>query len=117
MIRSNLVATGCTLESGDHAADWVDYPGGHADYWERWQDAGENWLHAHNLPVDILSSEYDDHPRGRILYDLKSKRFILYADERLQNAPTIRTIKAKFGLLREAVTVRSDLHYRAPRCC
>lgn len=111
MVAGQLVAAGCRLEDGELAGDWIDYPGGHADYWERWQEAGRAWLVRHGLPLDILSSEYDEHPRGRIVFDRRFGGFILYADRRLQKPERLNRIKQAFGL-RDAVKIMSDPHYR-----
>lgn len=112
MVGDRLIAAGCELQDGEPAGDWIDYPGGHADYWERWQEAGRQWLIQHDLPLEILSSEYDEHPRGRIVFDRRAGHFLLYADRRLQTANRLGQIKRAFGLGNATVKVLSDPHYR-----
>ena len=63
-------------------------------------------------PKRIVSTEYDDWPRGRIVYETLARRFVIYADRRLQAPDTIDVIKAAFGLGDAEVIVKSDLHYR-----
>jgi hypothetical protein len=52
-------------------------------------------------------------PRGRIVYHIKTRHFILYADRRLQQEDTIASIADKFGLVPGSFIVRSDAHYRS----
>ena len=63
-------------------------------------------------PDRIASTEYDQWPRGRIVYETQPRRFVLYADRRLQKPDIIDTLKAAFGLNEVEVVVRSDAHYR-----
>jgi len=41
-----------------------------------------------------------------------AKRFVIYADRRLQKPEVVEAPKAAFGLNASTVIVRSDLHYR-----
>ena len=63
-------------------------------------------------PDRIASTEYDQWPRGRIVYETPPRRFVLYADQRLQKPDIIDTLKTAFGLNEVEVVVRSDAHYR-----
>jgi hypothetical protein len=69
-------------------------------------------LAASGYPALIASTEYDDWPRGRIVYETLATRFVLYADRRLQTPEVIDALKTVFGLIKVEVIVRSDLHYR-----
>ncbi|GGE95363.1 hypothetical protein GCM10011404_30620 [Sphingomonas prati] len=105
-----LVAAGCPVADASPYGDCLTYDGGHAEHWDRWQEAGGVWLAAHGLPLSILSTEYDDHPRGRIVKEPGS--FVLYADRRLQTADRLDSICSRFELDRAKVSLRSDAHYR-----
>jgi hypothetical protein len=61
----------------------------------------------------IAEHEYETFPRGRIVYHVKTRRFILYADRRLQQQDTMASIADKFGLATGSFVVRSDAHYRS----
>jgi hypothetical protein len=111
-IGDRLLAAGCSLADAEPADDWLDYQGGHAEHWDRWREAGATWLGRNNFPIEILSSEYDEHPRGRIVYDRRSSCYLLYADIRLQNKERLHEIMTVFNLMAETVSVRSDPHYR-----
>ncbi|ANC88642.1 hypothetical protein [Sphingomonas sp. NIC1] len=110
MVDDVLVAAGCELEDAARYGDCLTFDGGHAEHWERWQEAGGHWLAKNGLPARILTTEYDEHPRGRIVKEPGG--FVLYADQRLQSPARITAICERFGLGRAAVLVRSDPHYR-----
>jgi hypothetical protein len=63
-------------------------------------------------PLVIVSTEYDEWPRGRIVHETSTRRFVLYADRRVQKPDIIAALKAGFGLTASTVIVRSDAHYR-----
>ncbi|WP_174279398.1 hypothetical protein [Sphingomonas bacterium] len=110
MVDDVLVAAGCELEHAAPYGDCLTYDGGHAEHWEQWQQAGGHWLNANGLPAAILTSEYDEHPRGRIVKDPGG--FVLYADRRLQTPARIAAVCERFGLEVGSTSIRSDSHYR-----
>lgn len=111
MVGDHLVAAGCHVKEAEITEDWADYPGGHADYWDRWREAGRGWLVRHGLPLEILSSEYDEHPRGRIVFERRSHCFLLYADRRLHTVHRLSSIRKAFELGHN-VKIFRDPHYR-----
>ncbi|HEY9092137.1 hypothetical protein [Parasphingorhabdus sp.] len=109
-VDHTLVAAGCTLEDAVQYGDCLTYDGGHADHWARWQEAGGYWISRNGLPLDILTTEYDDHSRGRIVKEPDS--FVIYADRRLQTPKYLNAVCARFRLIRSQTLIRSDDHYR-----
>jgi hypothetical protein len=73
---------------------------------------GAERLRAIGFPDCIASTEYDEWPRGRIVYETPAKRFVIYADRRLQKPGAIDALKRAFGLHEAEVIVMSDSHYR-----
>ena len=61
----------------------------------------------------VRSYEYEDWPRGRIVFDQSRDLFILYADRKLMTPATIARIKAQFHLQEERTEVKSDFHYQS----
>ena len=105
-----LVSKGCPLSEAFEYGDCLTFEGGHAEAWDHWQSLGAAGLAKGELPASILTSEYDEHPRGRIVKE--PNRFVLYADRRLQTKTRIEKICARFELPRSETIVRSDPHYR-----
>ncbi len=97
----------CLCRSGRHR---VDHPRGHYELWTELAGKGKSWLKTQGFPTLIASSEYEAHPRGRVVYDTASKGFVVYLDPRI-SAPQFRTcLKVAFGLGGQKIIVRRDAH-------
>lgn len=107
-----LVIDRSPLEEAEPYGDCRTHAAGHYERWQEWQALGVPSLRAIGYPKSIATTEYDDWPRGRIVYEVVPQRFVLYADRRLQKPEIIAALKRAFGLGDAEVFVRSDLHYR-----
>lgn len=67
------------------------------------------------LPIEVASSEYEEHPRGRVVFDRRAERFIIYADQKLQVKAITDDVKALFAIVDRNCLVRSDSHYATGR--
>jgi hypothetical protein len=83
-----------------------------AGHYERWKRLGSAQLVVLGYPQRISWTEYDDWPRGRIVYQKPARRFIIYADLRLQKPDVDDALKIAFGLNNAEELVMSDAHYR-----
>jgi hypothetical protein len=61
----------------------------------------------------VRSSEYEDWPRGRIVFDRARDLFVLYADRKLLTPAMIARIATQFHLPAERTEVQSDWHYQS----
>jgi hypothetical protein len=61
----------------------------------------------------VRSYEYEDWPRGRIVFDRSRDLFILYADRKLLTPATIAHIQTQFHLPAGRIEVQTDLHYQS----
>jgi hypothetical protein len=61
----------------------------------------------------VRSYEYEDWPRGRIVFDRARDLFILYADRKLLTPAMIAHIATQFHLQEDRTEVQSDLHYQS----
>jgi hypothetical protein len=111
-VKGVLVIDRSTLDEAEPYGDCITHAAGHYERWQEWQALGIARLAANGYPDLILSSEYDQWPRGRIVYETPTRRFVLYADRRLQKPDTVDALKTAFGLNQAEVMVRSDAHYR-----
>ena len=66
-VGDELIAVVCDLTNAVPYGDCLTYDGGHAEHWEAWQKAGASSLRSSGLPERIATSEYEEHPRGRIV--------------------------------------------------
>jgi hypothetical protein len=60
-----------------------------------------------------LTPEYEDWPRGRIVFDRSKDRFVLYADRKLMLPATIARIQKQFSISAGRTMVETDLHYQS----
>jgi hypothetical protein len=60
----------------------------------------------------VRSHEYEDWPRGRIVFGRSRDLFILYADRKLLTPATIARLKTQFHLPAERTEIQSDFHYQ-----
>jgi hypothetical protein len=87
---------------GDHRT----FPNSHIHVWRRLQLAG-------SVP---LESEYDEFPRGRVMYHPSSDQFTILADRCILNREhLIAEIKEALNLPNKA-KLDSDPHYRCWTC-
>lgn len=110
--RDMLVTDSVPLTEAEPYGDCLTHPRGHYEMWDRWRLAGPSWLKSNGLPTAICRTEYEEHPRGRIVYERPAELFIIYADRRLQIERTVRLIVEAFRLAGERFEIRSDDHYR-----
>jgi hypothetical protein len=111
-VNGVLVVDLSTLDEAEPYGDCITHATGHYECWDHWQTLSTTRLAALGYPDCIVSTEYDHWPRGRVVYETPTRRFVLYADRRLQKPEVIDALKTAFGLNDAEVIVRSDSHYR-----
>jgi hypothetical protein len=107
-----LVVDRSTLAEAEIYGDCITHARGHYECWQEWQALGGTRLATKGYPAKIASTEYDEWPRGRVVYETPANRFVLYADRRLQSREIVAALKTIFGIATADVVVKSDLHYR-----
>jgi len=107
-VNGVLVIDRSTLDDAERYGDCITHAAGHYERWQEWQALGMARLVAVGYPGRIGWTEYDQWPRGRIVYETLTRRFVLYADRRLQKPDVIDVLKTAFGLNDAEVFVRSD---------
>jgi hypothetical protein len=94
------------LREGEPYGDHLTHPRGHAEVWERWQRNG----------TVLPDMEYEEAPRGRVMYNTKTRRFTLLADKCiLRDKNVVRRIMSELRLPRSTET-GTDSHYRCFVC-
>ena len=90
----------------------LTFPCGHAETWERWRALTGRERRRIGVPDVVMTCEYDDFPRGRIVADRKRKSFTVYADSKLHASPWLTMIIEAFGLDPLRCVLMMDGHYR-----
>jgi hypothetical protein len=94
------------LSEAEPYGDHLTHPRGHAEVWERCQRNGA-------VSPDM---EYEEPPRGRVMYNTRTQRFTLLADRCiLRDKNVVRRIMSQLHLPRHTET-GTDIHYRCFVC-
>jgi hypothetical protein len=101
-----------SLAEAEPYGDFLTHPRGHYDVWSAWQKLDAIALAKKAIPQTVAYHEYEDFPRGRIVYHVQARQFIIYADRRLQRSDIIGEIATLFAITPGTFIVRSDAHYR-----
>ena len=107
--RRNIL--GGANDSGRSASgDCLTYGPGHYETWAHW---------CRDRTVDpalralVRSYEYEDWPRGRIVFDRSRDLFIIYADRKLLTWQQSHASQLTFICRRDHAGVKSDFHYQS----
>jgi hypothetical protein len=108
--ETRLLTAGYPLDQAEVYGDFLTYGPGHYETWTHWH---------RDKTIDpvfraiVRSSEYEDWPRGRIVFDRSRDLFILYTDRKLMTPATIARIETQFHLPAERTEVQSNWHYQS----
>ena len=105
-----LVSHKLTLDEAETYGECLTCPLSHFDSWEATK-RGAQLLTPLDAPTRavIATSEYEEWPRGRIVFNFAAQRFVVYADR--QAFTYAEQIREMFNLPDDTV-FRTDLHYR-----
>ena len=107
VIRGEIVFDRESREVGE-GEDFVNYSKSHFDMWEKLA-AGKK------IKGRRVWGDFATFPRGRLLYDVRARRYVLYADKCVTPSD-IRRIKKALGIERKRCEVRVDEHYSCDKC-
>lgn len=110
--ESALVTDRTALALAEPYGDCLTHAHGHYEVWERWRRLSAAARAKAGLPQGIVDREYEDFPRGRVVYHQPSALFWIYADRRLHQTFVFDQLRSAFGLPEDQCVVRSDPHYR-----
>ena len=108
--EARLLAAGCPLDQAEPYGDCLTYGPGHYETWAHWR---RDRTVEPALRALVRSYEYEDWPRGRIVFDQSRDLFIIYADRKLLTPATIARLETQFQLPQERTEIQSDLHYKS----
>lgn len=104
----------CSLKQGEVYGRMLTCAHGHYEVWGQWQD-GSRPVRASFAPL-VKASEYEEWPRGRVVYDPDNRLFFLYADVQiLRRQGLVKAILEMFGLPLNRTLTKTDGHYQSTR--
>jgi hypothetical protein len=113
--RIAIVALTVPLDRAVKYGEMLTVEAGHYEFWTALSKRGAAGLRAEGLPTAPAWSEYEEWPRGRVMYDMMKSRFIVRADVQLHRQHFVEMIAERFGLNTNNLVVLGDDHYRSFR--
>jgi hypothetical protein len=106
LLNGKLIIDSMPLAEAEPYGDHMTHPRSHIDVWGQWRLVGK-------VPGE---SEYEEFPRGRVMYNTKTRRFTLLADKCiLRDKGIISKIMSALSLPKTTKT-GTDEHYRCTHC-
>ena len=99
--RGRSLAAAIPLADGDETAHVIDSPVNHVGYWPQFKRR-----HPH-----LWTVEYEDVPRGRVLFSKETKMFCVYMDMKLHRPRIKAALRRTFGVSGRKVRFATDPHY------
>ena len=107
LVADNVIFDTSTIASAEEYAGRATHALGHIECWSRLQKDGL-------APRDM---EYEEPPRGRVVYDTKASQFTVYADRCiLIKKQLVSRIMDELNLPRKSTSTSTDSHYRCSYC-
>jgi hypothetical protein len=108
--EARLLTAGCPLDQAEPYGECLTFGPGHYETWTHWR---RDQTVDPALRALVRSHEYENWPRGRIVFDRSRDLFIIYADRKLLTPATIARLETQFLLPTERTEIHSDLHYKS----
>jgi hypothetical protein len=106
LFKRRLIIESVPVSQAEACEGFCNHPLSHEQCWSQLQRRG----------VVTAGVEYDEPPRGRVVYNAGTQQFLLLADRCiLKNPELVKRILAVLDLPASTKT-KSDSHYRCARC-
>ena len=105
LIAGRLVFDSTPVSQAENYADCKNHGGSHLGRWDKFFLAGV-----------VPQGEYEEHPRGRTVFNIDSRQYTIYADRCIiRKKSVVRQIIRQMGLPRDT-KISTDPHYRCFLC-
>jgi hypothetical protein len=93
--------------------DCLTSPHGHYELWEAWRIAPPS----KELAVIVYDAEYEEWPRGRVVFNIVQEQFVIYGDRQVLKHKLLSRILDRFGIATDQAkfTFATDEHYQSTR--
>ena len=107
LIGNRLIIDSTPLNAAEPYGECLGHAKSHIDFWAERQALGE-------VPRD---TEYEEHPRGRVVFNSKTERYSFCADRCiLKKKSVVKRIMTAMRMPIEMSDIIADSHYRCFRC-
>jgi hypothetical protein len=106
LLDGKIIIDATPLSRAESYGTALTHPTGHDDYWSHLQHTGA-------VPAEV---EYEELPRGRVVFDGREQRFTLYADACILREKSVVKKLMSLMHLPDDTALSTDPHYRCFRC-
>jgi hypothetical protein len=107
VVSGNALIDSTPLSQAEPYVDFLIHAGGHDKVWQRYQQSG----------LVAADMEYEESPRGRVMYNTETQRFTLLADKCiLKNNGVVKKIMSAMNLPSKTTDKGTDEHYQCSAC-
>jgi hypothetical protein len=107
VVRGKLITLGIPASEGKNYGDYAIYEPSHYEKWNELQRSGA-------VPPEC---EYEEFPRGRVMFHARDAKYLLLADRCiLGDKKMVTHIMQELNLPEAKTTCDRDSHYRCFRC-
>lgn len=103
IVNGSILSNEVNVRDGEEYGDYVNY----SSHWDLWKAAQKYY-------PELKHIEYDTFPRGRVVFNKKTRKYIIYLDPKLNNEIDIDLIIDRFDLSSGAYIIDDkDEHYQS----
>ena len=96
-IDGKLVALKIDIDEGEKTGDFINHPKSHFDFFNE-------------IKIDPLD-DYGHYPRGRVVYNSKTRQFYVYVDRTIIHKKEVIKELLKIYNLDKGAVIKADSHY------
>lgn len=100
IIGGKIASNDVPVRDGESYGDFVNY----SSHWDLWKAI-------QRVHPELRKYDYADFPRGRIVYNKKENKYIMYLDPKLKKTEYINLIKSRYNLRAGSYHFGNDEHY------
>ena len=101
-IGNKIISNSVPLKDGDTYGDFTNY----SSHWDLWKSLVREY-------PEYKYFDYDYYPRGRVVFDRKRWKYILYIDPKLNSPKYLDKIESAYGLRKGSYEIGKDEHYQS----
>jgi hypothetical protein len=107
LVGDRLILGAKPVWRAERQGDTLTFPESHISYWTDLQQSG-------TVPFDV---EFDEHPRGGVVFDLKTRQFKIFSDCCiLERKAVLNQVKKEMNLRSRRIIVLPDDKFQCARC-
>lgn len=99
-IGNKIISNDIDVRDGEEYGDYVNY----SSHWDLWRAFLKEYPEYKYL-------DYDYFPRGRVIFDKKNWKYILYIDNKLNTPKYLDKIESQYRLRKGTYEIGKDEHY------